>query len=146
MRRSRLVAGLVFWYGAYQAVHVVVNGQALVMLSTGQALDFPAPPPPGGWTAQVMNFFGAMASVDLANALLALLFVWGFWQQRRWHVWLGTVTLTVSVYAALVFDLATWTSGAWTPANALTYWTINVAFVPIVFLFMMWGWQHISNR
>ncbi len=142
---SRLTAGFVLWYGAYQAVHVVVNSRALLMLSQQRKIDFPAPPPPGGWSPQVLDFFVAMTSVDLANAILALLFVWGFFRASRWHVWLGTVTLTVSVYAAVVFDVATWASGAWTAANAPAYWGINVAFVPIVLLFGMWGWRHMSQ-
>ncbi len=143
---KRLTALLVLWYGGYQAVHVVVNVRALVLLTQRQAIDVPAPPPPGGWHPQVLNFFTAMAGVDLVNALLTLLFVWGFFRRARWHRWLGTVTLTISMYAALVFDIATWMSGAWTSDQAFVYWFINVTFLPVVVLFFVWGKIEITKQ
>ncbi len=140
-KRSRLVQAAVLWYGLYQLVHVFVNVRGLWLLTQEQAIDFPAPPPPGGWSDQVLHFFTGMAAVDLGNALLALLFVYGYVRHRGWHRWLGTVTLTVSVYAALVFDYATWASGAWTSTNLPGYLLINVAFLPIVALFLWWARQ-----
>ncbi len=132
----RLVLGAVVWYGLYQLIHVFVNVRGLWLLTQERAIDFPAPPPPGGWSDQVLHFFTGMATVDLVNALLTLLFVYGYVRGRRWYRWLGTVTLTVSVYAALVFDYATWASGAWTSANLPSYLLLNVAFLPIVALFV----------
>jgi len=78
-----------------------------------------------------------MASLDPLNALLTLVFVVGFFRQARWRWWLGVLTLTVSMYAALVFDYATIAAGAWTPASLPAYLTINLVFLPVVWLF---GW------
>jgi len=40
---------------------------------------------------------------------------------RNWCFWLGTLTLTVSMYTALLFDYATIASGAWTRGNLSGY-------------------------
>ena len=101
------------------------------------AIDFPAPPPPGGWSPQVLAFFVGMASLDLFNAFLTLVFAWGFFRGRRWALPLGLVTLTVSLYAALVFDYATYAVGAWQPPALGAYLFINVTFLPVVGLY---GW------
>ena len=133
---NKLVRGLVLWFGLYQFIHIFVNMRGLFLLSQG-GIDFPAPPPPGGWTQQVLHFFTGMASLDLLNALLSIVFVIGFFRRARWRWWLGTLALTVSIYAALVFDYATFASGAWTPGNLPAYLFINIAYLPVVWLF---GW------
>ncbi len=132
-RRTRLLAA---WYGLYQAVHVPVNVRALFLLARGGALDFPAPPPSGGWSPDAVAFFTGMAALDLVNALLALVFVGGFLARRRWAAPLGLVTLTVSVYAALLFDYATYAAGAWHASGLWAYVFINVAFVPALVLYV----------
>ena len=135
VQHSRRTLLLAAWYGLYQAVHIPVNVRGLLLLRGRGALDFPAPPPPGGWDAQVLAFFTGMAALDLLNALLSLVFVWGLFTGRRWALPLGLVTLTVSVYAALVFDYATYAAGAWQPPALGAYVFINVAFVPALWLY-----------
>lgn len=138
---SRLVKGLVLWYGLFQLVHIFVNVRGLWLLAQG-GIDFPAPPPLGGWSEQVLYFFTAVAGLDLFNALLTLLFVYGFFRQARWCWWLGTLTLTVSLYAALLFDYATIAVGAWTGANLPAYLFVNVTFLPVIWLF---GWMGVRG-
>ncbi len=137
----KLVKGLVAWYGLYQAIHIGVNLRGLFQLAHG-GIDFPALPPSGGWTPQVIHFFTGMASLDLLNAVLTLVFVLGYFRRARWRFWLGTLTLTVSMYAALLFDYATLASGSWTQANLGGYLFTNVTFLPVVVLFglvCVWG-------
>ncbi len=129
-----MIGALVAWYGLYQLIHVAVNARGLLLLSQG-SIDFPALPPPEGWTPQAIHFFTAMAALDLINALLALVFVVGYFRKASWRWWLGTLTLTISVYAALVFDYTTLASGAWTRANLGGYLLINLPFLPVMGLF-----------
>lgn len=137
---ERTVKALVAWYGAFQAVHVVVNVRALANLIRG-GTSFPAMPPAGGWSEQAAHFFTAMASVDLVNAFLALVFVYGYFREKGWRTWLGTLTLTISVYAAMVFSYATIASGAWS-TNLPGYLFLNISFFPVIVLFVqmcIWG-------
>lgn len=138
---DQVTAVLVGWYALFQTVHVVVNALALFAFLRGDSA-FPALPPPGGWSPQAIHFFTAMAAVDALNALLALLFAYGYFRHSGWWPWLGTVTLTVSVYAAILFDYVTLAAGAWTGQNFPGYLLINVAFLPVVVLFglLLW-WQ-----
>jgi hypothetical protein len=128
---------LVAWYGSFQAVHIFINARGLLQLAQG-SIDFPALPPPGGWSLQAMHFLTAMASLDLLNAILTLAFVYGFFRQTRWHTWLGTLTLTVSMYAAMIFDYATWASGAWT-GHLPGYLFTNITFLPVILLFVLFS-------
>lgn len=134
---SPLMRSLVVWYGLFQAVHIFVNVRGLLQLAQG-SIDFPALPPPGGWSSQTIHFMTAMASLDLINAILTLIFVYGFFKQTPWHVWLGTLTLTVSLYAALIFDYVTWASGAW-PGNLPGYLFTNITFLPVILLFVLFS-------
>ncbi len=138
MRTRKVLSALVAWYALYQAVHLVVNGRALFLLLGQRRIGFPALPPPGGWSAQVVDFFVGMAALDTLNAALTLLFAWGFFRSRPWAAPLGWVVLTVSVYAALVFDYATWAAGAWQGAALGGYLFINVTFLPVVALYIVW--------
>ncbi len=84
----------------------------------------------------------AMGFADLAGALAALVFVRGFFRGARWRLWLGTTTLTISVYAMFVYDCWTLASGAWTGAALGAYVFVNLVFVPVVVLFALfcrWG-------
>jgi hypothetical protein len=79
---------------------------------------------------------------DLVGAFLALLFVRGYFRRARWRMWLGTVTLTISVYAAVLYNYWTIASGAWTHSNLLAYAVVNAGFVPVLLLFWLfcqWG-------
>lgn len=129
------------WYGIFQAIHILINVRALAGLLRG-GIDFPALPPPDGWTPQVIHFFTGMAGLDLLNAVLTLVFVLGYFRRASWRWWLGTLTLTISMYAAVLFDYATVASGAWTSANLPGYLIINISFLPVMWLFglvCVWG-------
>ena len=122
---------LVAWYALYQAAHLVVNGR---FLATGKV---PFAPPPGGWTDQTSAFLVGMAGADLVNAALALVFAAGFFGRRPWVGWLGTVVLTVSVYAAVAFTWGAVVAGA-LPARTGAYLYVYVPFAPVVVLYAVW--------
>jgi len=134
---SPLMKFLVVWYGLFQTAHIFINARGLLQLAQG-SIDFPALPPQEGWSGQAIYFLTAMASLDLLNAILTLLFLYGFFRQTRWHIWLGTLTLTISLYAALAFDYATWASGAWI-GNLPGYLFTNITFIPVVLLFVLFS-------
>lgn len=116
------------WYGLYQAGHVVLNSLYLA----GILESFP-PSPPAGWTTQAVHLFTGMAALDLLNAALSLVFVAGYWRGRPWSVRLGTITLTVSLYAAALFTYGTLASGAWA-GHELAYLWFYLPFIPVVVL------------
>lgn len=139
---DRLPRALVAWYGLYQAAHILVNTRGLYILHSGGTLDFPAPPPPSGWPPETIHMMVIIGWVDLVGAFLALLFVRGYLRRARWRMWLGTLTLTVSVYAAVLYNYWTIASGAWTGRNAIAYVVVNAGFLPVLLLFYLfcrWG-------
>ncbi len=125
------MALLVGWYALYQAFHIILNTVYLI----GLAPWFP-PPPSGGWHAQARYFLGGMAFLDLINAFLTLFFAWGYFQRKKWSLSVGIITLTVSLYAALLFTIGTVQSGAWT-GNLLGYLSFYLPFLPIVYLYYL---------
>ena len=128
---------LVAWYGVFQAAHLLLNARyQLVPFSARPPLPFA--PPPEGWLPQTVAFLTGMAVADLVNAALSLLFVAGFFRRARWIVWLGTLTLTVSVYAAVAFTWGAVVAGA--PALGVSYLWVNVPFIPVVVLFVAWSY------
>lgn len=139
---EKLPRSLVAWYGLYQAAHILVNTRGLYLLYSGSALDFPAPPPPSGWPVETIHMMVIIGWVDLIGAFLALLFVGGYLRRARWRMWLGTLTLTISVYAAVIYNYWTIASGAWTGPNLVAYAVVNGGFLPVLLLFWLfcqWG-------
>ncbi len=141
---GKLARALIAWYGLYQAVHILVNTRGLYLLYSGRPVGFPAPAPPSGWPVEMSPLFIAIGWADLAGAFLTLMFVWGYFTNRPWHVWIGTVSLTISMYAAFIYNYWTITSGAWTGTNIFAYAFVDITFVPIAFLFVLsgvWNWN-----
>lgn len=133
---------MVAWYGLYQAAHILVNARGLYLIYSGDALDFPAPPPPSGWPPETIHMMVIIGWVDLVGAFLALLFVRSYFCRARWRMWLGTMTLTISVYAAVVYNYWTIASGAWKGPNLLAYGVVDAGFLPVLLLFCVfcrWG-------
>ena len=72
------------------------------------------------------------------------LLVVGYFRRASWVGWLGTVTLTISVYAALAFTWGAVAAGA--PALGLSYLWLNIAMIPIVVLFVAWSYWATSRK
>jgi len=124
---------LVAWYGLYQAGHLIFN--SLYLLHPGRP---PFPPPAGGWLPQTVHFLNGMAVTDLVNAVLGLVFVYGYFARASWRLWLGTLSLTISIYAASVFTYGTIAMGAWT-GHLQGYLWLYVPFMPVIVLFLLVG-------
>lgn len=148
MKDNNLTKFLVFAFGLYQVGHILSNIRgAFVFSATGQ-LAFPALPPPGGWSGDIYNLYIDMATMDTLNALVSLVFVWGYFARKPWRLWLGSVTITLSVYAAILFNLTAYQAGAWTGAHLWPYLLINLTYLPVVALYLQvlrWGWQELRE-
>ncbi len=142
---SSLAKVLVVYYGFIQALHLITIGRASVVLQTTGEMTFPAPPPAGGWSPQAEYFFVGVGAIDALNAVIALVFVYGFLKGARWRGWLGTLTLTIAVYSALLFAFATIPTGAWT-FRPVEYSIIVVAFAPVLILIMAFGYWLVTGR
>jgi hypothetical protein len=116
-----------------------------VVLETTGETTFPAPPPAGGWSAQAQNFFVGVGAIDALNAVFALVFVYGFFKATRWRGWLGTLTLTVAAYSALLFAFATIPTSAWT-FRPVEYMVIVLAFAPVLALMLAFGYWLVTGR
>ena len=68
----------------------------------------------------------------------------GFFRRTRWAPWLGSVTLTVSVYAAIAFTWGALAAGA--PALGVGYLWMNIPFVPVAVLFVAWSYWVVTGR
>jgi hypothetical protein len=144
---SKIVKSLILWFGLYQTGHILSNIRAAIQLYSGGFVDlFPALPPPNGWTPQAMNFFTAMATLDSLNALITIIFAIGYFRKAHWREWLGTLNLTLSLYAALVFNYATFASGAWAGSNLAGYLIINILYIPVLLLFFLFIAWNISEK
>lgn len=128
-RTSRL---LVIWYGIYQLGHVIFNSAYLFVLD-----DPPFPAPPGGWSTQLIEFLNGIAAADLLNAILTLVFVYGYLRNSSWFTWVGTITLTISMYAAFIFTWGSIGAEAWNGKIA-GYLPIYIAFIPVAVLYVFW--------
>lgn len=134
---------LVVWYGVFQTGHLLLNARfQLVPLADRPPLPFA--PPPEGWLPQTVAVASGMAVADLANAALSLVFVAGFFRRARWAPWLGTLTLTVSVYAAIAFTWGAIAAGA--PALGVAYLWVNLPFVPVIVLFITWSYWVVTGK
>jgi hypothetical protein len=71
---------LVIWYEIYQTGHLTLNS-----LYLAGAISFP-PLLPEKWTEQAVTFFNGMASADLINVILSLVFVYGYFRRARWSM------------------------------------------------------------
>lgn len=116
---------------------MIVNLRGIPLLVRGE-MDFPAPPPGGAWSNDVVSFLAGMAVADTINAAVSVVYAVAHFRKHPWRHWLGTLTLAIALYAAAVFGWATMSVGAWT-AHPVTYLAINVTFVPAVALFVLVG-------
>lgn len=137
--RSRTTHALVAWYGLYQLGHFFLNGAYL--LDPGEP---PFNPPPEGWLPQTVSFLGGIAFADWLNTIATFGFVLGYFRGRHWVPWLGTLTLTISNYAALIFVWGTVASGA--KGLGVPYLWVTLPFVPVVLLFGLWCFWGASGR
>lgn len=143
---ERVANLLVAYYALYQLVHILVNVRGLHILLSGGVLDFPAPPPAGGWSPDVVNIGVAIGFADLFGAVLALVFAYAYFQGAPWRIWVGTVALTISLYAHAIYAYWPLASGAWAGTNALAYLFVHVASLPILWLaVIVTGWA-LSGR
>lgn len=136
MKRDRFTKFLVVCFGLYQLSHMLSNFRAAWLYTTKGVVGFPALPPPGGWSLDMVHVYMDMASMDTLNAIASLVFVWAFFKAKPWHLWLGIVTLTLSFYAGILFNLTAYQAGAWVGGNLWFYLFINITYIPIAVLWV----------
>ena len=148
MKDDRLTKFFVLAFGLYQVGHLLSNLRgAFVFFGRGQ-LPFPALPPPGGFDSNLISTYLDMAVIDSFNAIISLVFVWGYFTRKPWRLWLGGITITLSVYAAILFNLTAYQAGAWTGDNLISYLLINITYLPVVALWVQvlrWGFKYLRE-
>ena len=88
-----------------------------------------------------MPFLVATAVLDALNVLLAWAFVYGYWTRARWCWWVGGITLTATLYSAIVFVVGTVASGAWRhrPAGYISMVVVALPVIALAMLYSVWG-------
>jgi hypothetical protein len=149
MKDDRTTRLLVLAFGLYQTAHLLSNIRgAFVFFGRGE-LPFPALPPAGGFNPHLIAAYIDMAAMDSLNALASLVFVWSYFTQKSWRLWLGTITLTLSVYAGILFNLTDYQAGAWAGDNLFAYLLVNVTYLPVFALWLLvlyWGFQSLREK
>ena len=141
MKDDKLTKFLVICFGLYQAGHLLTNINGAFLYFGQGLIPFPALPPAGGWSVDMKHVFVSMASMDSLNAIASFVFVWTFFKAKPWRLWLGTITLTLSFYAALLFNFITYQAGAWAGPNLWPYLMVNILYLPVVLLYVkVLGW------
>ena len=143
-KHTRVGKLLVVYYGMLQMLHIIMLVRAAVVFARSDSIGFPALPPTGGWTLQAQHFLIATGLVDALNVGLALLFVYGVFRNKYWSLRLGLVTLTITLYSAVVFVYGTFMSNAW-QANPLGYGLVAVIFFPALILTAVVYYQAFLN-
>ena len=134
---GRLARLLVAYYGVVEVAHAIALARAGIQLMATGTIGFPAPPPPGGWSTQVVPFLVGTGVVDAVNVVVAFAFVFGYFTKARWRWGLGTVTLTVAAYSAIIFAFGTIASGAW-GHNPVGYLSVAAVFAPVAVLMVLY--------
>lgn len=104
----------------------------------------PFHPPPEGWLPQTVAFIDGIAFADWVNSVLSLVFAWGYFRARHFAPWLGTLCLTISIYAAFVFIWGAVASGA--GGLGRPYLWVNLPFIPVIILFAVWCYWGARGR
>ncbi|MBN1480141.1 hypothetical protein EH223_19470 [candidate division KSB1 bacterium] len=132
---------LMGYYGLIQLTHLYVLARAASNYAQFSSPGFPASPPPAGWQDQTIHFLLVTGVVDAVNVGLVLFLVYAYFAQFWWWRPLGVVTLSISLYSAIIYTYGTVSSGAW-PFHALEYWSVAAAFSPVgllIILYITWG-------
>lgn len=93
-------------------------------------IGFPAPPPAGGWDHQTVPFLLALAGVDVVLIVLSLIFVYGYFKNRRWYREMGLLAVGGFHVSALVFGWGTFQTGAWLVHRG-SYLAMLSLFIPV---------------
>jgi len=106
-----------------------------IILQTGE-MPFPAPSPPGGWSAQAIPFLVGMGVVDAVAIIIALIFVFQAIIRKQDQPLLGIISMTIAMASAVLFAVGTIPSGAWS-AHPLAYGSLVILFAPVIPLFFL---------
>lgn len=142
---------LVGYYGALQVAHFYILARAAILYQQTGRFGFPASPPEFGWNTQAVPFLMATGGIDALNAILIVLFVFGYFRKKWWWRPLGLVTLVISSYSAVLYGAGTVPAGVW-QIHAPDYWGVAAAFSPVFVLmvfYFAWSmdrrfWHHIK--
>lgn len=133
---SRATQYLTGYYGILQSTHLLLLARAGWFLLQSRELPFPAPPPPGGWSASALPFLLGMGLVDLFAIVLGLIFVVNFLFRNESLLTLGLISVTAALASGMVYLIGTYPSGAW-EANPAAYLAVLALFSPILPLYYL---------
>lgn len=133
--KNTLLEYLVPYYGILQICHLGALTRASMIFMVKEKMVFPASPPAGGWTGQVIPFLLGMGAVDAVAAGLGVFYAWNKMRKQKGVDRLGVISLTAAITSALVFGAGTIASGAWTD-HTLEYVIMLILFTPLLPLYI----------
>lgn len=136
LRGNRWIRILTGYYGILQLSHLFFLGRAgLILLQTGR-VPFPASPPPGGWSSEVLPFLMGMGAADVFAASIGIWFSYSFLIKDKVLPLSGIISLTIALSSAVVYLVGTIPGGAWVN-NPISYLIVILAFSPIMPLYLV---------
>ena len=132
------------YYGILQTIHLFFLGRAgIILLKTGK-VPFPASPPPGGWSKEVLPYLMGMAAADVIAILLGIYFVYFLLIKKTIKPLVGIISLTIALSSGVVYLIGTLPSGAWSH-NPVSYLIVFLAFSPVIPLFILLAYRTNAN-
>lgn len=136
LKRNRWIRILAGYYGILQLNHLFFLGRAGLILMKSGRVPFPASPPPGGWSSEVLPFLMGMAAADVFAASLGIWFSYSLIVKKSIHPLTGIISLTIALSSAVVYLVSTVPGGAWI-YNPISYLIVILAFSPILPLYLV---------
>lgn len=118
-----------------QSTHLAALARASVIFLQTGSLPFPASPPAGGWSPQVMPFLFGLGAVDVLAILLGITFAALTLVGSRDVGRLGLLSLTIAISSAVVFAIGTISAAAWS-AHPYEYGLMVALFAPLLPLYL----------
>ena len=119
-----------YYYAILQLCHLTLLTRAAYMFLSSSQIPFPAQPPLGGWTIEIIPFLLGLGAVDALAAGLALYGGWSLVARGEFLVKLWVISLNTALVSAIVFCFGTIPSGAW-GTNPLGYGILVIVVAPL---------------
>ena len=121
---------LVAWFGIFQVTHLLIHLLGLSELSSERTSLFIY----SNLKRLLNNDLAFILTIlDIIYGILSVVFVLGYFNQKKWSQALGLVTLVLSANSFALFDYIMIAGESW-KSHLFEFLYVNIGFFPILFL------------